>query len=99
MHKAATALEAENRGGGIRQALKERMSCEMKAAIGCCKCIYWLCKNELPHTTTYPNLLELAENLGCEYFKALRVGCNATYTSPQIVDEFDKQDSGKKHFG
>ena len=88
MHKASTALEAESRGGGIRQALKERMSCEMKVAIGCCKCVYWLCKNELPHTTTYPNLLELAENLGCEYFKALRVGRDATYTSPQIVDEF-----------
>ena len=44
--------------------------------------------NEISHTTTYPHLLTLAENLGCEYFKALNVGCNATYTSPQIVAEF-----------
>ena len=34
------------------------------------------------------NLLKLAQSLGCDYFKALNVGCNATYTSPQIVGEF-----------
>ena len=28
------------------------------------------------------------ENLGCTYFKALNVGRNAQYTSPQIVNEF-----------
>ena len=64
----------------------------MKAAVGCCKCIYWLCKQEISHTTTYPHLLILAESLGREYFKALNVGHNATYTctctSPQIVSEF-----------
>ena len=43
---------------------------------------------KISHTTTYPHLLALAENLGCEYFKALNVGRNATYTSPQIVAEF-----------
>ena len=60
----------------------------MKAAIGCLKCIYWLCKNEIAHTTTYPSLLQLGEDLGCEYFKTLRVGKNATYTSRQVIDEF-----------
>ena len=44
-----------------------------------------MCKKEIAHTTTYPHLLELAQSLGCEYFKALNV---ATYTSPQIVKEF-----------
>lgn len=88
MHKAAISLEADRAGGGIAQAFSGLITCEMKAAVGCCKCIYWLCKNEIPHTTVYPNLLELAEQLGCEYFKALKVGRNATYTSPQIVEEF-----------
>lgn len=80
MHKAAISLEADRAGGGIAQAFSGLITCEMKAAVGCCKCIYWLCKNEIPHTTVYPNLLELAEQLGCEYFKALKVGRNATYT-------------------
>lgn len=43
--------------------------------------------NEILHTT-YPHLLTLAQNLGCDYFKALDVGKNAKYTSPQIVGEF-----------
>ena len=30
----------------------------------------------------------VAESLGCEYFRALKVGQNAKSTSPQIVAEF-----------
>ncbi len=88
MNKAAVRLEAEQAGSGIVQTFSGAITCKMKAAIGCCKCIYWLCKNEISQTTVYPNLHQLAEDLGCEYFKALKVGRNATYTSPQIVEEF-----------
>ena len=59
----------------------------MQAAIGYCKSIYWLCKHETSHTTTYPHLLFLTESLGCRYFESLKVGRNAKYTSPQIVGE------------
>ena len=88
MHRQAEVMEASLQAGGIPRAFDESCTLEMKAAIGCCKCIYWLCKQEVSHTTTYPHLLSLAENLGCDYFKALRVGQNAKYTSPQIVAEF-----------
>ena len=47
--------------------------------------MYILCKNEISHTTTYPNLIQLAEELGCE---SLRVGRNATYTSRQVIDGY-----------
>ena len=88
MHRGALLAEADQASGGIPQAFSDAFSVEMTAAIGCCKCLYWLCKHEIAHTTTYPHLLALAQNLGCEYFKALNVGRNATYTSPQIVAEF-----------
>lgn len=88
MHRSAAVVEAEHGAGGIRQAFQDAVTLEVKAAIGCCKCIYFLCKQEIAHTTTYPHLLTLAESLGCEYFKALNVGRNAKYTSPQIVAEF-----------
>ena len=88
MHKRALEAELHKATGGIPQAFSEALNIETKAAIGCCKCLYWLCKQEISHTTTYPQLLALAENLGCTYFKALNVGRNATYTSPQIVNEF-----------
>ena len=86
MHKQAEVMELQ--AGGIPRAFDEAYALEMKAAIGCCKCIYWLCKQEVSHITTYPHLLSLAENLGCDYFKALNLGQNAKYTSPQIVTEF-----------
>ena len=77
MHRDAVMVEAEHSAGGIRQVFQDAVTLEMKAAVGCCKCIYFLCKQEIAHTTTYPHLLTLAENLGCEYLKALNVGRNA----------------------
>ena len=62
----------------------------LMAVIGCCKCIYWLCKHDITHATNYPSLIALGEDLGCKYFEALRVLQNATYTLPQIVGEFLK---------
>lgn len=87
MHRSAPVVDAEHSTGGIRQAFQDAVTLEAKAAIGCCKCTYFLCKQEIAHTTTYAHLLTLAGSLGCEYFKALNVGCNAKYTSPQIVVE------------
>ena len=88
MHKGAVIAETEASCGGIPLKFKDAETAEMQAAIGCCKCIYWLCKHEISHTTTYPHLLSLAESLGCRYFESLKVGRNAKYTSPQIVGEF-----------
>ena len=88
MHKAALTAEFDQSNGGITRAFEDARSLEMKVAIGCCKCIYWLCKHEIPHSTTYPHLISLAQSLGCEYFKALNVSRNATYTSHQILTEF-----------
>lgn len=88
MHRAAAVAEVEQSSGRIRQAFHDVVTLEVKAAIGCCKCVYFLCKHEIAHTTTYPHLLAFAESLGCEYFRALNVGRNTKYTSPQILAEF-----------
>ena len=88
IHGMAIEADVEHRAGGIQQAFQDVVSLEMKAVIGCCKCVLFLCKQEIAHTTTYPQLLALAESLGCDYFRALNVGKNAKYTSPQIVAEF-----------
>ena len=47
--------------------------------------MYFLTKNELPHTTTFSGLLDLAINLGSEYLRVLRQGRNR---SEQIMSEF-----------
>ena len=81
-------MAAEASCDGIPRKFEDAETAEIQAVIGCCKCMYWLCKHEISHTTTYPHLLALAESFGCCYFEALKVGCNAKYTSPQIVGEF-----------
>ena len=53
-------------------------------------CLLVVQARKCPHN----NLLKLAQSLGCDYFKALNVGCNATYTSPQIVGEFLEVNDG-----
>ena len=94
MHKTAVLLECERlaseKTGGIIQAFSEAASTERKTALGlgAMKCLYWLAKNEIAHTTKYVLLLQLALDLGCTYFTDLRQGANATYTSERIIQEF-----------
>ena len=92
MHKSTMMQEhdrlASQQGGGIEQAFSEAMSIEKKAALGTMKCLYWLAKNEIAHTTKYVPLLELVRSLGCSCFDSLRVGGNATYTSERMIQEF-----------
>ena len=74
-HKEAdrdrAAKAASESSGGIRVALQEAMSQERRAVIGALKCMYFLTKNELPHTTTFSELLDLAIDLGSDYLRAL----------------------------
>ena len=91
-HKEAerdrAAKAASENSGGIQAALQEAMSQEQRAIIGAMKCMYFLTKNELPHTTTFSELLDLAINLGSDYLRALRQAGNAHYRSEQIMSEF-----------
>ena len=68
--------------------MKDAVSLQLKAVHGCMQRLYWLVKREIPHTRNYASLLVLVEELGCDYFKALKIGHNATYISPEVVGEF-----------
>lgn len=70
MHREALEQERACRmvkaRGGIREAMEDQVLLTRKAVIGAMKCLYWLCKEEMPHTTKYePLLLSLAKCLGC----------------------------------
>jgi hypothetical protein len=49
------------------------------------QCLYWLVKEETPHTTNYPSLLNAVEFMGCTQLKHSE---NAKYTSRRITMEF-----------
>lgn len=84
MHKSALAREQEHlaaeQGGGIAHVFSAVASVDRKAAVRAMKCLYWMAKNEIAHTTKYAPLLELARSLEYTYFDNLHVGGNVTYT-------------------
>lgn len=87
--KRARVEEAQaEASGGIRAALEEAVSHERRAVIGALKCMYYLAKNELPHTTNFSGLISLAISLGCNYMKELNQGGNASYQSERVISEF-----------
>ena len=73
--------------GGIKEALDKQVTLQRQALIAAMKCLYWLCKQEIAHTTNYEPLLSLVKNLGCTHLSALNVGGNAHYTSECIIQE------------
>ena len=89
MHAAAVSMEQERfAAGGIQTALQVVVSAERMAVTTAMKCLYWLAKNEIPHTTKYQPLLELLQHLNCPHLGKLHLGANATYTSEMIMQEF-----------
>ena len=72
-HKSAVELEAAARStGGIEAALQQRVSLQRMAFLAGLRCMYWLAKQEVPHTTNYSSLLDLARDVGCTYLTNLR---------------------------
>ena len=90
-HQSAVELEvnlaSSKATGGIRQAFSHVVSAERKAMIRAMRCMYWLCKEEVAHTTKFSSLQDLAISLGATYLKDLDLGRNAHYTSKRFMEE------------
>ena len=50
-------------------------------------CLYFLCKQRIPHTTNYEPLLDLAGLLGIDIKSKIYIARNATYTSDKTIQE------------
>lgn len=74
-HRDAVKIEAEERQslatGGIERRFENAISMDRMAITGAAKCLYWLAKNDVPHTTKYEPLLDLMKLMGCEYLQNL----------------------------
>ena len=87
-HKEAMLLEAQlSSSGGIIQAFSNVESAGRKAMICAFRCLYWLCKQEIHHTTNFASLLQLGKSLGATYLIDLQVGGNAHYSSERFIQE------------
>ena len=90
---AATAEQEAIRAkpkGGIAQAFEQVRTTQKNALVGALKCMYWLAKREIAHTTNFESLIQLAISLGSTYLKDLNQGDNAKYTSQESKFEFIK---------
>ena len=92
MHRDAQdrelALVQSQRDGGVRMAFEKGIAAQRVAVQGALKVVYWLCKEEVAHTTKYESLIDLAINLGCTYLEELNISTRANYRSRRIVGEF-----------
>ena len=90
-HKDTLFLESQlclsNTDEGISGAFSAVQSAEHKAMIGAMKCMYLICKQEIPHTTYLSSLLELAKNFGATYLNDICLSKNAHYTSERFMQE------------
>ena len=82
------AREQSSRDGGLQQAFQSQLSLTKAAVKTAMQCLYWLVKEEIPHTTNYPSLLNAVEFMGCTQLKHLQCSENAKYTSRRIMMEF-----------
>ena len=53
----------------LKETFAIQESTEFKAVVSALKCIFWLIKSRVTHTTKFASLLELAEELGAEELK------------------------------
>ena len=82
--KMEATLSSSRADGGIRMAFECVVSAERKAMIGALKCMYFLNKREIAHTTNFIPLCELGKSLGVKYLEDLQRGGNAHYTSERF---------------
>ena len=91
VHLSAVRMEADlnssRKDGGIAMAMQQVVSAQRKAFIGALKCLYFLNKREIAHTTNFVPLLELAKSLGVSYLADIDCGGNAHYTSERFLQE------------
>ena len=69
------------------RAFDKAVSVQKKAFTGQLKCMYFLNKQEIAHTTKFLPLVELGKSLGATYLGDVNVGRNAKYTSERFMQE------------
>ena len=90
-HVEAKKLELQlcfsTKDGGIQKAFTAVESAERKAMKAAMKCLYWLAKQEILHTTYFVGLLELVQSLGATYLSDLNLRGNAHHKSERFLQE------------
>ena len=87
-HRDACAAKAGRTSNSLAHAFQQQQLSNRAAILCCMRCLYFLVKREISHTTNYVELLRFIEHLGIQELQCLRAARNATYTSQRIVADF-----------
>ena len=87
MHKEGGKARAQivKARGSIREAVQGQVALQKSAVIGAMKFLYWLCKQEIAHTTTYQSLSSLA-NIITFWFGGGEGGGGTCFQTPTISE-------------
>ena len=90
-HKEAMRVKStcilSARHGGIPEAIDAILSLQRKAFISHLKCMHFLAKRKIAHTTKFTALIQLAKSLGSTYLGEYSMGGNIKYTSQPFLQE------------
>ena len=86
MRIESTRILAEQRGG-IIEAFGEVVTEQKKAFIGHLKCMHFLAKEEIAHTTNFTRLVKLSKSLGGVYLGNISMCQYMKYTSERFMQE------------
>ena len=85
--RGESARILDEKQGGITECFDAVVSLQKKAFIGHLKCIHFLAKQEIAHTTNFKPLVNLAQSLGASYLGEIAMGQNMKYTSEHFIQE------------
>ncbi|XP_041377442.1 protein FAM200A-like [Gigantopelta aegis] len=86
-HQVAMQLELELRATTSTGGIEASITLEQQAFMSSLQAMYWLVKNELPHTTNFGSLLQLLQDVGCKYLDSLNINKRTNYTSERTMQE------------
>ena len=85
-HKDSVRLEmVSSQCKNIAVELTKRTDISEDGMVQAFKCLYFLAKNHIAHTTNFPRLLDLEKYLGVDISAKINVGENAKYMSHAAV--------------
>jgi hypothetical protein len=91
-HKEALLFDAAEAvtGGGIEAGFVREEDVNRSALKASMTLLYFLCKEEIPHTTKHQPLIDVAKSLGVDALNSLEKGNNAKYNSDEHKQELVK---------
>ncbi|XP_070541421.1 uncharacterized protein [Ptychodera flava] len=91
MHQRAEGMARDSKENQpLDQIVGQQINLQRAAVEGAMKCLYWLARNEIPHTTKFSSLVDLpvVRVLGCTYLDHLDQGGNVHNRSERTIQEF-----------